>query len=67
MCKLCTNFATFFFYTYLQQAHIPTSIMMVLEGEKKPEPKSVESVMEIETMDGDKMVLSNRCFNLWYN
>ncbi|XP_070832200.1 symplekin [Chaetodon trifascialis] len=33
-------------FTPNQQAHIPASIMSVLEGDKKPEPKPVEPVME---------------------
>lgn len=37
--------------------------MMVLEGEKKPEPKPVEPVMEKETTDDNKMVLSYRLFD----
>lgn len=35
-------------FTPHQQAHIPASIMLVLEGEKKPEPKPVEPVVEKE-------------------
>lgn len=46
----------FFLHTAPQQAHIPASIMVVLEGEKKAEPKPVEPVMEKEAMDEDKMV-----------
>ncbi|XP_075886675.1 symplekin [Nelusetta ayraudi] len=42
-------------FTPHQQAHIPASIMMVLEGEKKAEPKPVEPVVEKEAMDEDKM------------
>lgn len=33
-------------FTPNQQAHIPASIMSVLEGDKKPEPKPVEPVVE---------------------
>uniref|UniRef100_A0A3Q3XMB3 Uncharacterized protein n=1 Tax=Mola mola TaxID=94237 RepID=A0A3Q3XMB3_MOLML len=40
-------------FTPHQQAHIPASIMVVLEGEKKPEPKPVEPVVEKEVTDGD--------------
>ncbi|XP_068185102.1 symplekin [Antennarius striatus] len=36
-------------FTPHQQAHIPASIMTVLEGEKKPEPKPVEIVEGKET------------------
>ncbi|KAM8749288.1 symplekin isoform 1-T2 [Acanthopagrus schlegelii] len=39
-------------FTPHQQAHIPASIMLVLEGEKKPEPKPVEPVVEKE-MESD--------------
>lgn len=46
----------FFLHTAPQQAHIPASIMVVLEGEKKAEPKPVEPVVEKEAMDEDKMV-----------
>uniref|UniRef100_A0A7N6FD30 Symplekin n=1 Tax=Anabas testudineus TaxID=64144 RepID=A0A7N6FD30_ANATE len=35
-------------FTPHQQAHIPASIMAVLEANKKPEPKPVEPVMEKE-------------------
>nr|XP_046259293.1 symplekin [Scatophagus argus] len=35
-------------FTPHQQAHIPASIMVVLEGEKKPEPKPAEPVVEKE-------------------
>ncbi|KAK5608570.1 hypothetical protein CRENBAI_023687 [Crenichthys baileyi] len=35
-------------FTPHQQAHIPTSVMVVLEANKKPEPKPVEPVMEKE-------------------
>ncbi|KAM3607486.1 uncharacterized protein V6R79_008597 [Siganus canaliculatus] len=35
-------------FTPHQQAHIPSSIMSVLEGDKKPEPKPVEPVAEKE-------------------
>uniref|UniRef100_A0A672F706 Symplekin n=1 Tax=Salarias fasciatus TaxID=181472 RepID=A0A672F706_SALFA len=35
-------------FTPHQQAHIPSSIMAVLEANKKPEPKPVEPVMEKE-------------------
>ncbi|XP_017296283.1 symplekin [Kryptolebias marmoratus] len=35
-------------FTPHQQAHIPASIMAVLESNKKPEPKPVETVVETE-------------------
>lgn len=35
----------------LQQAHIPASIMAVLEANKKPEPKPLEPVVEMEVTD----------------
>uniref|UniRef100_A0A8C5E4W0 Symplekin n=1 Tax=Gouania willdenowi TaxID=441366 RepID=A0A8C5E4W0_GOUWI len=43
-------------YTPHQQAHIPNSIMAVLEAKKKPEPKLVQPVME-EEADRDASVL----------
>lgn len=41
-------------FFFIQQAHIPASIMVVLEGEKKPEPKPVEPVAEKEVTDEDR-------------
>uniref|UniRef100_A0A668A5C1 Symplekin scaffold protein n=1 Tax=Myripristis murdjan TaxID=586833 RepID=A0A668A5C1_9TELE len=38
-------------FTPHQQAHIPASIMSVLEANKKPEPKPVEPVVEREVTD----------------
>lgn len=37
--------------------------MIVLEGEKKPESKAVEPVMEKETIDDNNMVFLYRCFD----
>ncbi|KAK5861582.1 hypothetical protein PBY51_022966 [Eleginops maclovinus] len=42
-------------FTTHQQAHIPASIMAVLEANKKPEPKSVEPVVVIEPVVEQEM------------
>lgn len=44
----------FVLFFLIQQAHIPASIMVVLEGEKKPEPTPVEPAAEKEVTDGDR-------------
>lgn len=56
----CTNcFIIIIIILFLtQQAHIPASIMVVLEGEKKPEPTPVEPTAEKEVTDEDREFLT---------